>query len=104
MRPPYGATDRRVGAVAKALGFAQILWDVDTDDWRDHNSALVAHRAVSRARRGDIILMHDIHPTTVDAVPAILNGLDRRGFTLVTVPDLLGAHPLRPGRAYYGGG
>jgi peptidoglycan/xylan/chitin deacetylase (PgdA/CDA1 family) len=93
-----------VGKVAKALGLAQIIWDVDTDDWRDRNSRLVAHRAITRARRGDIILMHDIHPTTVNAVPAILNGLARRGFTFVTVPDLLAAHPLRPGKVYYHGG
>jgi peptidoglycan/xylan/chitin deacetylase (PgdA/CDA1 family) len=101
MRPPYGATGKRVKRVAKALGLAQIIWDVDTDDWRDRNSAIVAHRAIFRARRGDIILMHDIHPTTVNAVPAILRGLARRGFTLVTVPDLLAAHPLKPGHVYF---
>jgi peptidoglycan/xylan/chitin deacetylase (PgdA/CDA1 family) len=104
MRPPYGATDKRVGKVARDLKMAQIVWDVDTDDWRDRDSAIVAHRAVSRARRGDIILMHDIHPTTVNAVPKILRGLAKRGFTLVTVPDLLAAHPLKPGKVYYDGG
>jgi peptidoglycan/xylan/chitin deacetylase (PgdA/CDA1 family) len=101
MRPPYGATDKRVGKVAGELGFAQIIWSVDTDDWLDRNSAIVAHRAVHRARRGDIILMHDIHPTTVAAVPDILHGLAKRGFTFATVPELLAAHPLTPGKAYF---
>jgi peptidoglycan/xylan/chitin deacetylase (PgdA/CDA1 family) len=104
MRPPYGATDRHVGKVARSLGLAQIVWNVDTDDWRDRNSAIVAHRAISRAHRGDIILMHDIHPTTVRAVPKILRGLAKRGFTFVTVPELLAAHPLKPGRVYFDGG
>jgi peptidoglycan-N-acetylglucosamine deacetylase len=104
MRPPYGATDKRVGRVARGLKMAQIVWDVDTDDWLDRNSAIVAHRAITRAHRGDIILMHDIHPTTVNAVPRILRGLAKRGFTFVTVPDLLAAHPLKPGKVYYSEG
>jgi peptidoglycan/xylan/chitin deacetylase (PgdA/CDA1 family) len=45
--------------------------------------------------------MHDIHPTTVNAVPAILYGLGRRGFRFVTVTDLLAEHPLVSGRIYY---
>lgn len=103
MRPPYGATNHRVAAVARGMGFAQILWSVDTNDWRDRNSRIVAHRAVSWAHRNDIILMHDIHPTTVAAVPRILRGLARRGFTFVTVPELFGDRPLRPGTAYFDG-
>jgi peptidoglycan-N-acetylglucosamine deacetylase len=103
MRPPYGATDRRVAAVTRRLHLAQILWSVDTNDWLDRNSAIVAHRAVAGARPGDIILMHDIHPTTVNAVPKVLTGLARRGFTLVTVPELFGGRALKPGEAYFDG-
>jgi peptidoglycan-N-acetylglucosamine deacetylase len=104
MRPPYGATDKSVAKVTRGLGLAQIVWSVDTDDWLDRNSAIVAHRAISRARRGDIILMHDIHPTTVNAVPKILRGLAKRGFTFATVPEVLAAHPLKPGKVYFHGG
>jgi peptidoglycan/xylan/chitin deacetylase (PgdA/CDA1 family) len=103
MRPPYGATNHRVAAVTRELHLAQILWSVDTDDWLDRNSNIVAHRAVSWAHRDDIILMHDIHPTTVKAVPRILDGLSKRGFTFVTVPELFAPHPLKPGKAYFGG-
>jgi peptidoglycan/xylan/chitin deacetylase (PgdA/CDA1 family) len=104
MRPPYGSTDKSVAKVTRGLGLAQIVWSVDTDDWLDRNSAIVARRAISRARRGDIILMHDIHPTTVNAVPKILRGLAERGFTFATVPELLAAHPLKPGKVYFHGG
>lgn len=103
MRPPYGATNRRVAVVTHGMGLAQILWSVDTNDWLDRNSAIVAHRAVSWARPGGIILMHDIHPTTVNAVPEILAGLARRGFTFVTVPELFGDRSLKPGQTYFDG-
>ncbi|MEO3784654.1 polysaccharide deacetylase family protein [Actinocorallia sp. B10E7] len=97
-RPPYGATDRRVAAEARRLGLAQILWDVDTRDWRDRNSSIVARRAISGLHRGAIILMHDTHPTTIAAVPRILRTAKARGYTLVTVSELLGS-PV-PGRVY----
>jgi peptidoglycan-N-acetylglucosamine deacetylase len=104
MRPPYGATGPGVARVTRRMHLVQVVWSVDTDDWRDRNAAIVAHRAVTRARRGDIILMHDIHPTTVQAVPDILRGLAKRGFTFVTVPELLARRHLKPGKVYLHGG
>jgi peptidoglycan-N-acetylglucosamine deacetylase len=99
MRPPYGATNRRVRRIAGSLGLAEILWDVDTADWRDRNASLVASRAIRGAHRNSIILMHDIRPTTVDAAGRIIHGLRARGFTLVTVTELLGG--TRAGVSYY---
>lgn len=98
LRPPYGSTDRRVAAQARSLGLAQILWDVDTLDWRDRNSSIVARRAIGGLHRGAIILMHDSHPTTIAAVPRVLRAAKARGYTLVTVSELLG--PTVPGRVY----
>jgi peptidoglycan/xylan/chitin deacetylase (PgdA/CDA1 family) len=99
MRPPYGATNDTVAAVTAELGLAQILWNVDTNDWKDHDARVVAERAVSGARPGAIILMHDIHDTTVDAVPDLLDQLAEEGCTLVTVSQLLGA--TEPGSAHF---
>ncbi|WP_214323293.1 polysaccharide deacetylase family protein [Nonomuraea sediminis] len=98
MRPPYGATDRRVADVTRREGLAQILWSVDTLDWRDRVPAVVARRA-GAARPGSIILMHDIHRTTVAAVPRVIDKLKHKGYTFVTVSDLYGK-PLVPGRKY----
>ncbi len=98
MRPPYGATDKRVTAETRRIGLAQILWSVDTFDWRDHKPALVAERS-GRARPGGIVLMHDIHKTTVEALPRLLDRLDRKGYTYVTVSELFGN--LTPGRRYF---
>ncbi|MER7070553.1 polysaccharide deacetylase family protein [Terrabacter sp. NPDC000476] len=101
LRPPYGATNSTVKSVARELGYSQILWNVDTEDWKNRNVAVTTERALAGAKRGAIILMHDIHPTTVQAVPGIIDSLRARGYTLVTVPELL-AGELRPGGAYFG--
>jgi peptidoglycan/xylan/chitin deacetylase (PgdA/CDA1 family) len=94
-RPPYGAVDERV---ANAVDMPLILWSVDTLDWLHRVPAAVARRA-GEAKPGSIVLMHDIHRTTVEAVPAILDFLARKGFTFVTVSELYGRTPS-PGRTY----
>ncbi|MDU5017216.1 MAG: polysaccharide deacetylase family protein, partial [Corynebacterium sp.] len=66
VRPPYGATNATVDQVTRDKGVSQALWDVDTVDWKDRNSEHVCSSAVQGARAGSIVLMHDIHPTTVD--------------------------------------
>ncbi|RJL33054.1 polysaccharide deacetylase family protein [Bailinhaonella thermotolerans] len=94
MRPPYGATDADVTAVNRRLGLTSVLWTVDPMDWRDRDAATVARRVVRDTRRGSIVLLHDIHRGSVDAVPGIIDRLAARGFTFVTVPEL-GAAPGR---------
>jgi peptidoglycan/xylan/chitin deacetylase (PgdA/CDA1 family) len=98
MRPPYGSTNRRVAAEARREGLAQILWSVDTLDWRDRVPAIVARRA-GKAGVGSIVLMHDIHRSTVEAVPRVLDVLAHKGYTLVTISELYGRTPA-PGRMY----
>ncbi|MGJ6962157.1 polysaccharide deacetylase family protein [Streptosporangium sp. G11] len=100
MRPPYGLTDDRVAAESRQLGLAQIMWDVDTLDWRDQDSEIVAQRG-AEAEPGSVVLMHDIHATTVQAVPRLLDRLAARGFRFVTLSELYGGRP-EPGRKYYG--
>lgn len=90
LRPPYGATNPAVAKVAGQLGMAQILWNVDPLDWKDRNAAIVTKRVLASTRAGSIVLSHDIHPTSRQAYAAIIDGLRAKGFTLVTVPELLG--------------
>ncbi|HEV7933630.1 MAG TPA: polysaccharide deacetylase family protein [Actinomadura sp.] len=99
-RPPYGATDAQVAMVARRHDVAQILWAVDPLDWRDRSAATVQSRVVRSARRGSIILLHDIHPTTVAAVPGLITKLTKDGFVFVTVSELYGGRPLTPGKTY----
>lgn len=98
VRPPYGATNDTVRAAAKKAGEAVILWNIDTLDWKTRSTPSTVKAAVG-AKRGSIVLMHDIHSSTVDAVPQIIEGLRAKGYTLVTVTDLLGSP--QAGKAYY---
>jgi peptidoglycan/xylan/chitin deacetylase (PgdA/CDA1 family) len=101
MRPPYGATDGEVAAVTADMGLAQILWSVDTHDWKDRDASVVKRRAVDGASHGAIILMHDIHETSIAASHDIIRELDARGYTMVTVSQLLGT--VEPGEIYVDG-
>jgi peptidoglycan/xylan/chitin deacetylase (PgdA/CDA1 family) len=78
---------------------AEILWDVDTLDWRTDNPAKVRSAAVSATRPGSIVLMHDVGRSTVAAVPKIIADLRQQGYTLVTVSELLGQR-VEPGAVY----
>lgn len=101
MRPPYGATDGGVASVTEEMGLAQILWSVDTNDWRDRDADKVADAALDGAEDGAIILMHDIHATTITASAEIVRELDSRGVEMVTVTQLLGE--TEPGEEYVDG-
>lgn len=98
MRPPGGYTNAGVASWARQrFGFTTIMWDVDTNDWRKPGPSVVAARAVNGAKPGSIILVHDIHASTVAAIDAIVKGLKKRGYELVTVSEL-----MRRGRAAAG--
>ncbi|MBB2913818.1 peptidoglycan/xylan/chitin deacetylase (PgdA/CDA1 family) [Streptosporangium becharense] len=100
VRPPYGATGHRVAAESRRQGLAQVLWNVDTLDWRDRRASAVVRRATG-IRPGAVVLLHDIHPSTVWAVPRLLRRLTTRGYTFVTLSEMYGGGRLRPGRRYY---
>lgn len=90
MRPPGGfVTAALADWVLSDLGMTSVMWDVDTNDWRRPGTAVIAQRAISGAKAGSFILVHDIHPATVAAVDAIVTGLKQRGFTLVTCSEMI---------------
>ncbi|MDT0331848.1 polysaccharide deacetylase family protein [Nocardiopsis lambiniae] len=97
IRPPYGSLN---GTVRKAVDQPLILWDVDTMDWQSRDTAKVAEHALTHTTSGSVVLFHDIHPTTVDAVPEVLAGLHHQGYHFVTVTDLFGLQALSPGDVY----
>ncbi|GAA1398835.1 polysaccharide deacetylase family protein [Luteococcus peritonei] len=93
MRPPYAARTSRTDKVVGAEGLSVIVWDNSPEDWvAGHDTApVISKLTLQRASRNSIILMHDIHPWTVKAAPAIIDGLQKQGYTLVTVSQLLGS-------------
>ncbi len=86
MRPPYGGIN---AAIQAAVDQSFILWDVDTLDWKNRNTASIM-KEVRKARPGSIILMHDVHQTSINALPTVLQYLTEQGFELVTIDELMG--------------
>ena len=84
-RPPYGARNDKVLEAASALGMKTILWNVDSMDWGDPVPQSIASRVIAqveRQKRG-IILFHDIHERTTQALPVVLDELTKRGYTFI---------------------
>ncbi|WP_116246691.1 polysaccharide deacetylase family protein [Nocardiopsis sp. FIRDI 009] len=96
MRPPYGALN---GTVRETVGMPIILWDVDTMDWRSRDTDEVAAHAIEHSTSGSVVLFHDIHESSVRAIPEVLDELHRRGFHFVTVTELFESG-LEPGDVY----
>lgn len=86
-RPPYGAYD---AATKRSVGAPLVLWSVDTRDWKTRSTETTVTTVLNQAKAGSVVLMHDSHPTTVAAVPRIVDGLRERGYTLVRVSDMVG--------------
>ena len=99
MRPPYGAVDAPTRQrLAQMSGTGAILWSVDTLDWKTKSPAATLRAVQQQVGPGGIILMHDIHQASVQAVPQVVDWLTAQGYTLVTVDQLLGS--TQPGQAY----
>ena len=86
VRPPYGCVNN---AVCRSLNVPVILWSVDTEDWTGKSADEIADYVISEAKDGDIILLHDIFEESVQGAVMALDDLMRRGYTFVTVNDLL---------------
>ena len=65
--------------VCEELGYTVIMWTRDTIDWRDHDAALIAERALKGIKAGDLILLHPTEKT-VEALPSILDGIAAAGY------------------------
>jgi peptidoglycan/xylan/chitin deacetylase (PgdA/CDA1 family) len=90
MRPPYGSlTAHQRKWIHDEFGYQIILWDVDPLDWKRPGPTVVCSRIVKETRPGSIVLSHDIHPGTIEAMPATLAQLEAKGFKFVTVSELI---------------
>jgi peptidoglycan/xylan/chitin deacetylase (PgdA/CDA1 family) len=95
-RPPYGSFDAATLRTLHRLRMLMVLWSVDTSDYAQPGVARIAYTAVSGARPGAIILMHDgggDRSETVAALPRVIGRLRQRGFKLVTVAQLVADDP-----------
>jgi peptidoglycan-N-acetylglucosamine deacetylase len=97
LRPPYGAiTARQREWIENQFGLNIILWSVDPLDWKRPGASVITQRILSQVRPGAIILSHDIHKQTIDAMPATLDGLISKGYKFVTVTQLIAMNQPKP--------
>ena len=89
MRPPGGFVSDNAKQNLAKKGVPAILWSIDTLDWKSQNSGKVLRSIERNAGKHQIVLMHDIFPTTVDAALAAIDTLGEQGYTFVTVDELL---------------
>jgi len=100
-RPPYGAFDATTLSILRSARMLMVLWTVDTKDFSRPGTQRIVYTAISGARPGAVILMHDgggSRGQTVDALPRIIARLRHRGFRFVTVPQLLRDDPPPAGQ------
>jgi peptidoglycan-N-acetylglucosamine deacetylase len=97
LRPPYGAiTTRQREWIENRFGLNIILWSVDPFDWKRPGASVITQRILTQVHPGAIILSHDIHKQTVDAMPATLDGLIKKGYRFVTVSQLIAMNSPKP--------
>lgn len=99
VRPPYGSYNSTVRSAANS---SLILWSIDTLDWKTRNADSTVSAVLSEVKDGSVVLMHDIHASTADAVLRLVPELIKRGYSLVTVSELAEAkgYSLENGEAY----
>ena len=85
IRPSYGTFNKRIKQI---IDRPIIIWNIDTLDWKNHNSKLIEKRVMSKISDGDIILMHDIYTATANSLESIIPKLLASNYQFVTVSEL----------------
>ena len=102
LRAPGGMCSKAVRAAAENMGLCVLFWSVDPRDWATDDAAQIRRDVIRQARDGDVILLHDMSDSSVDAALAIVDALQAKGFRFVTVSELAAARnaALIPGVQY----
>lgn len=86
IRPPYGMYSEQL---LMSVNMTPVLWTVDPNDWNTTNAGAVVKKVVSKVKCGDIILLHDIYPSSVAAALEIIDQLKAKWYIFVTVDQIL---------------
>ena len=89
VRPPYGDYDNKTIEAAESLDMYSIQWDVDSLDWKGISADEIKNRVLSSVQSGSIILFHNGAKHTPEALPGIIEALQKDGYKLVTVNELI---------------
>lgn len=96
LRPPGGILNNAVRQVAKDAGLAILSWSVDPRDWATAQAGAVEAAVLNAVKDGDVVLLHDMSDSSVEAALAIVDALQARGFLLVTASELAAARQITP--------
>lgn len=102
LRPPYGAISK---TMRKKLDRPMVLWSLDTLDWKTRNAKKIFKKVKKDVKDGDIILMHDIHAETAEAIKKVVPWLQEQGYDVLSVSELMArkGKTLEAGKAYCDG-
>ena len=84
------------------MDLTTVFWSVDSLDWKLQDVGKIVENVEKKVKSGDIVLMHDIFPTSVEAALQLVDHLSRQGYQFVTVEELLWLNGITPeaGRMY----
>jgi len=90
LRAPTGHFDQRTLKIAERLGYTVVHWSLDTKDWTNPGTEVIAANA-SKAKKGDILLMHasDSAKQTAEALPLVLKDIRSKNLKMVTVSEMI---------------
>lgn len=102
LRPPGGASSQTVKDTARELGLGILNWSVDPRDWATRDVGAITAMVIDNVRDGDVILLHDMTDSSVEAALSIIDRLKAQGFRFVTVQELarLKGVTIEPGKEY----
>ena len=102
LRPPGGFSSDAVRQVAQARGLAILHWSVDPSDWATQDTGAIEQAVLKQVQDGDIILLHDMSHSSVQAALDIVDALLKQDFEFVTVSELARLRGIRPeaGKTY----
>jgi peptidoglycan/xylan/chitin deacetylase (PgdA/CDA1 family) len=97
VRPPYGAVNDQVIRDLSQGNYRIVIWSIDTLDWSEKEKGNIVRNVMDNVRPGDIILMHSNgdRQATVEALPEIITGLQSRGYSFLTLSQMLGIPAYR---------
>jgi polysaccharide deacetylase family sporulation protein PdaB len=88
-RPPFGDYNNRLIETSRELGIQVIQWDVDSLDYKDYGKEEIVKRVLSKVKNGSIVLFHNNATYTKDALPIVLDNLQKEGYKIVPISELI---------------
>ena len=88
-RPPFGDYNNRLIQTSRELGIQVIQWDVDSLDYKDYGADSIVKKVLSKVKNGSIVLFHNNATYTKDALPIVLENLQKEGYKIVPVSELI---------------